>query len=102
LALLGGRVLEKFDAGPILFKRLAVIRFLRLLTKIRGSTLRSRTPEYQEKLKTEFLEHALPRIVKGEFEANIDRVLDWTQIREAHEAMENNEIMGKIICTVSD
>jgi len=68
--------------------------------KIRGSTLRSRDPEYQERLKGEFLKHGLPRIIDGTFESKIDRVLDWTKIREAHEAMERNEIMGKIICTI--
>lgn len=59
-------------------------------------------PEYQEKLKNQFIEHALPHIVNGDFKAKVDRVLDWTQIREAHETMEKNEIMGKIICTISD
>jgi hypothetical protein len=44
--------------------------------------------------------HALGNILKGEFLSNIDRVMDWSQIREAHEAMETNEIMGKIICTI--
>lgn len=63
--------------------------------------MRSRDTEYQAKLKDQFLEHALPRIINGEFEAKIDRVLDWTKIKEAHEAMERNEIMGKIICTIS-
>ena len=29
-----------------------------------------------------------------------DRVVDWTEIRKCHEAMEKNEIMGKIVCTV--
>jgi NADPH:quinone reductase-like Zn-dependent oxidoreductase len=62
--------------------------------------LRSRTPEYQEKLKEQFLKHALVHIVNGDFRANVDRVIDWTKIREGHEAMERNEIMGKIICTV--
>jgi NADPH:quinone reductase-like Zn-dependent oxidoreductase len=69
-------------------------------SQVRGSTLRSRTPEYQEKLKDQFLKHALPKLVDGTFESKVDRVVDWNEIREAHEAMERNEIMGKIICTV--
>jgi NADPH:quinone reductase-like Zn-dependent oxidoreductase len=51
-------------------------------------------------LKDEFIKHALGNIVSGKFKANVDRVLDWTEIQKAHEAMENNEIMGKIICTI--
>ena len=62
--------------------------------------MRSRTTDYQEKLKDQFLKHALGRIVSGEFQCKVDRVISWHQIREGHEAMERNEIMGKIICTV--
>ena len=56
--------------------------------------------DYQEKLKDQFVNHALDHILKGEFQVNIDRVMDWNRIREAHEAMERHEIMGKIICTL--
>jgi len=62
--------------------------------------LRSRTPEYQEELKEQFIKHALDNLVSGKFRTNIDRVIDWKDIRQGHEAMERNEIMGKIICTV--
>lgn len=62
--------------------------------------MRSRTLEYQEKLKEEFIKHALDNLVSGKFQANIDRVVDWKDIRKCHEAMERNEIMGKIVCTV--
>jgi len=51
-------------------------------------------------LKEQFLDHALPRIVSGEFKVNVDRVISWQDIRKGHEAMERNEIMGKIICIV--
>jgi NADPH:quinone reductase-like Zn-dependent oxidoreductase len=56
--------------------------------------------EYQEKLKDQFVQHALPNIISGKFQAKVDRVLPFTEIRKGHEAMEKNEIMGKIICTV--
>jgi NADPH:quinone reductase-like Zn-dependent oxidoreductase len=51
-------------------------------------------------LKEQFVKHALGHLVSGEFQSNIDRVIDWNKIREGHEAMEKNEIMGKIICTI--
>jgi hypothetical protein len=56
--------------------------------------------DYQEKLKDQFIKHALGPLIKGDFQSNIDRVIDWNKIREGHEAMERNEIMGKIICTI--
>jgi len=52
--------------------------------------LRARTLEYQEKLKDQFIKHALENIVSGKFQAKCDRVIDWTEIRKGHEAMENN------------
>lgn len=67
---------------------------------MRGSTLRSRDLEYQAKLKEQFVKHALGHLISGEFQSKIDRVIDWNNIREGHEAMEKNEIMGKIICTI--
>jgi NADPH:quinone reductase-like Zn-dependent oxidoreductase len=62
--------------------------------------LRSRAPEYQEKLKDQFIKHALDNLVSGKFRVNIDRIMNWKDIGKGHEAMERNEIMGKIICTV--
>jgi len=51
-------------------------------------------------LKDQFLKHALDNIVSGKFQTKVDRVIPFTDIRKGHEAMEKNEIMGKIICTV--
>jgi NADPH:quinone reductase-like Zn-dependent oxidoreductase len=51
-------------------------------------------------LKEEFIKYALDNIVSGKFRVNIDRVIDWKDIQKGHEAMERNEIMGKIVCTV--
>jgi NADPH:quinone reductase-like Zn-dependent oxidoreductase len=51
-------------------------------------------------LKEQFVKHALDNIVNGTFHAKVDRVIDWKNIRQGHEAMERNEIMGKIICTI--
>lgn len=90
LATLGGTKLpDGVDIGGILRKR---IRF-------EGSTLRSRSPQYQSVLRDIFEAVVLPRIGK-EFDPRIDRVTSWKNIAEAHGWMEKNETKGKIVCTV--
>lgn len=91
LAFMSGAVVEKLDLAPILLRRLSIL----------GTTLRSRTPDYQGQLKELFLERALPKLEKGEFESHIDRVYDWTEIQDAQRRMQENAgDGGKIICRV--
>lgn len=75
----------------ILYKRL----------RIQGTTLRSRDAEYQGKLKAKFEELALPSLVSGSFTAHIDKVYDWTEVKDAQTRMETNSgDGGKIICKI--
>jgi NADPH:quinone reductase-like Zn-dependent oxidoreductase len=66
-----------------------------------GSRLRSRDLEYQGKLRDTLVEKALPKFVDGTFKVVIEKEFDWKNIREAHEYMESNAGMGKIICHVT-
>jgi len=92
LGQMGGMKLpEGIDISPIVYKRI----------RIEGSTLRSRDEEYQGKLRDQLVEHALPKFEDGTFKVIIEKVLDWKDIREAHELMESNQTKGKIICTVT-
>jgi NADPH:quinone reductase-like Zn-dependent oxidoreductase len=91
LATLSGGKVEDFDLRKILTKRLSVI----------GSTLRSRSPEYQIALTQDLAAFALPRFKEGRLKPIIDRVLDWQQVQEAHTLMENNQNTGKIVLKVS-
>ncbi|KAI5303030.1 hypothetical protein KEM56_000102 [Ascosphaera pollenicola] len=91
LAFLGGIKLPAgVDISYILRKRL----------RYEGSTLRSRKPEYQGKLRDIFIERALPGIEKGDFKVFVDRVFPMEQIADAHRLMESNQTKGKIVCTV--
>lgn len=90
LALMGGAELPAgVNISAILRKRL----------RIEGSGLRSREPEYQEQLRDRLTE-VLPYFESGKLKLYVDKVLPWTAIREAHEYMEKNVSMGKIICTI--
>lgn len=90
LATLSGGKVNGFDLSKILSKRLSVM----------GSTLRSRSLEYQIALTKDFMSFALPRFKDGVLKPVIDRILDWTQVKEAHAIMESNKNAGKIVLKV--
>lgn len=79
-----------------------ISHFLRKRLRYEGSTLRSREPEYQGKLRDLFVERALPGIEDKTFKVFVDRVFPMEQIAEAHRLMESNQTKGKIICTIGD
>jgi NADPH:quinone reductase-like Zn-dependent oxidoreductase len=74
--------------------------FLEKRVRFEGSTLRSRDVEYQRRLRDKLQEY-LPKFEHGEFKLFIERVMPWEKIGEAHNFMEENKSMGKIVCTVS-
>ncbi|EAQ92347.1 hypothetical protein CHGG_00582 [Chaetomium globosum CBS 148.51] len=47
------------------------------------------------------LEEYLPKFESGELKVLIDTVLPWEDIVKAHQLLEENKTMGKIICTIS-
>ncbi|KAJ3140833.1 hypothetical protein HK101_003462 [Irineochytrium annulatum] len=112
LAFLGGAKLEESNLGLILRKRLTVrwlftqlLMFDRLmmllgLLQIKGSSLRSRDPEYQYKLRDQIVARCLPLFETGKLRPIIEREFKWGQIREAHELLESNTTIGKIVVHV--
>ena len=74
------------DVGALLTRRLTVM----------GSTLRNRSPEQKAKLVADFAHEALPRFATGELRPVLGRTYPLAQAREAHAAMERNEVVGKI------
>lgn len=65
-----------------------------------GSRLRSRSLEYQRKLRDLLVEFALPKFVDGTFLVPIEREFSWQDIKKAHILMESNQSKGKIICNI--
>ncbi len=90
LASLGGGKVEEFDLRKILAKRLQIM----------GSTLRSRSPEYQVQLTQEVAQFAMPHFERGEIKPVVDSVYDWQDVAEAHRYMEENRNIGKIVLRV--
>lgn len=92
LAAMGGAKISEFDLGILLRKRL----------HLKGSTLRSRSPEYQVKLNKEFFDFAMPHFSSGRLKAVVDKVYDWRDVQEAHEYMESNKNTGKIVLAINN
>jgi len=70
--------------GTVLPDGVNIAAFLMKRARFQGSTLRSRTPEYQGKLRDLFEEKVLPELVDGTFKNPIEKVLPMEKIQEAH------------------
>ena len=90
IATMGGIRLEEFNIRPILTKRL----------KIQGTTLRARSNAYKQELIQAFSADFLPDLASGKITPIIDSVLDWNDIQQAHQRMEANKNVGKIVLKV--
>lgn len=92
LGLMAGSIVsEPVDISPIVLKR----------ARFEGSTLRSRSLEYQIKLRDMFVERVLPSFLSGRFRHIVDTVLPWEDISRGHELLETNKSMGKIVYIIS-
>jgi NADPH:quinone reductase len=76
-----------FDLGIALRKRLKII----------GTVLRSRTGEEKAEAAANFSRDVLPLIDARRLVANLDKVFDVSNIREAHKYLESNESFGKVV-----
>ncbi|RME01924.1 MAG: NAD(P)H-quinone oxidoreductase, partial [Calditrichaeota bacterium] len=90
LSLLGGGVAGRFDMRLLMKKR----------ARIEGSTLRNRSLAYKIQLTEAFAEYALPRFADGRLHPVIDRVFSWHEIAAAHQYMEMNKNIGKIVIRI--
>ncbi len=91
LALMGGFKISEINIAYILTKRLQII----------GSTLRSRTWDYQAKLTADFWKYAQSKFENQTLRPVIDSVWEWENVVQAHQYMEANQNFGKIILKVT-
>ncbi|KAI0088494.1 quinone oxidoreductase [Irpex rosettiformis] len=94
LAVLSGKDVDHLDIGQILYKRL----------RIEGSTLRSRSAEYQADLIARFEKDILGEITNssgnGKVRTYVHQVFPLENIQEAHRTMEADKNIGKLIVTI--
>ncbi|KAG1743186.1 quinone oxidoreductase putative [Suillus paluster] len=93
LATLSGNEVPSVNLGQILYKRL----------RIQGSTLRSRSSEYQTELIArfrDFVDKLTGANGGGPIRTYIHKVYPWTEIQSAHHEMADNKNSGKIIVEI--
>lgn len=88
---LGKPKAENLELGPILYKRL----------QIKGSTLRTRDNEYKARLISDFSKLALPLFENGTLKPIIAKVFTLEEVAQAHQYMEDDQNIGKVILQVT-
>jgi NADPH:quinone reductase-like Zn-dependent oxidoreductase len=88
---LGGSLLTNQQLGPLLMKR-ATLTF---------TTLRGRDDEYKARLVNEF-ERAgvVGKMESGQFSPVVHKVINWRDVQTAHQIIESNENIGKVVLTI--
>lgn len=96
-----GRIVSlAFMGGAKLPEGINIATFLMKRLRFEGSSLRSRDPDYQGKLRDK-LETYVPKFGDGSFQVPIEKVFKWEDVIDAHKLMESNTSKGKIICTIA-
>ncbi|OAA55070.1 quinone oxidoreductase [Niveomyces insectorum RCEF 264] len=90
VAAMSGSVIENMDLRALLNKRLWVL----------ATTLRTRSADYQGRLRDVFVAKALPHVAAGTMGVTVDEVFPWNRVGDAHKKMEANANAGKLICVV--
>ena len=88
---MGGAEVEKFSLRTLMSKRL----------QITGAGLRSMDTARKIHLTRQFADFALPRFADGRLVPIVDSVFDWRETAKAHERMEANVNVGKIVLRVT-
>jgi NADPH:quinone reductase-like Zn-dependent oxidoreductase len=65
--------------------------------RVMGTVLRSRPLEEKAALSQRFAREVLPLFARGALRPVVDVVLPMTEVRTAHERMERNDTVGKIV-----
>jgi len=87
---MGGATVKELDLSDLLVRRLQVI----------GTALRSRSSASKVALTEAFTAFAMPRFEAGKLTPVIDTVFDWREVAAAHQHMETNANIGKIVLRV--
>ncbi|PJN88660.1 NAD(P)H-quinone oxidoreductase [Bacillus sp. mrc49] len=92
IGILGGTVVEKVNLMELLLKRV----------QIKGTLLTPRDDAYKKELTEEFVSRVMPLFLENEMRPIVDRVFPFVEIQKAHEHMEANKNVGKIILKVNE
>ena len=92
LSMLGGNYANNINIVKLLMKRIHII----------GTTLRSRSDEYKDELIINFVTKFWQDLEQGTIKPIINKIYPWSEVEQAHQMMEANLNIGKIILTITD
>ena len=92
IGVLGGTEVPDFDMGQLLFKRV----------KLQGTLLSPRSDDYKARLVADVNKEVVPLIADGTIQPVIDTVMAFDRLPEAHQYMEADKNLGKIIISLED
>jgi putative PIG3 family NAD(P)H quinone oxidoreductase len=87
IGLLGGARIDQINLMELMAKRI----------QLTGTLLTPRSDQYKADLTTDFSSKALNLFRDSKLKPIVDRVFPLTQVQQAHERMESNKNIGKII-----
>ncbi|CAG8981370.1 hypothetical protein HYALB_00013803 [Hymenoscyphus albidus] len=90
-----------FLSGTKLQAGVDIAKFVTRRIRFEGSSLRSRDLTYQGRLRDK-LDEYLGDFESGKLRIFVDKVFKWEDVVKAHEYMEKDASMGKIICTIGE
>lgn len=91
IGILGGAKVDDFNLFELMKKRI----------HLKGTLLTPRSDAYKGELTAEFVKNVMPLIEKGEIKPIIHSVVDFDELPKAHDMMENNENIGKIVIRIN-
>ncbi|CED84926.1 quinone oxidoreductase [Phaffia rhodozyma] len=100
LAKEGRMICLGFLSGSKATLSLAKLLFKKL--SIHGTTLRSRPKDYMNALVASFKDTCLDKFATGDLDVVVHKELDWNKVQEAHEILENNQNIGKVVLTIPE
>ncbi len=68
---------------------------------VTGSTLRSRSVDFKEKIANQLLKNVWPLFESGKINPVIDTIFPLAEASKAHELMESSQHIGKIVLTIN-
>ncbi|WP_226665439.1 NAD(P)H-quinone oxidoreductase [Metabacillus litoralis] len=92
IGILGGAEIDKVNLMHLLMKRIS----------LKGTLLTPRSDEYKRQLTKEFEQKVIPLFKSEEIKPIIDHVFPLEKIKEAHEHMEANKNIGKIVLSINE
>ncbi len=89
IGLLGGAKVDQINLQQLMAKRI----------HLKGTLLTPRSDNYKAALTTDFMQHAYPMFSQQRLKPIVDQVFPLEQAQQAHQYMEDNKNIGKIILT---